>query len=840
MRVDPYRAWLGIRDPRRPLSAYALLNLEPGESDPERIAAAAARQLALLNNQRLTAPPLLWSRVYEELERAIGVLTDPIKKAHYDMSLTPHADTRHGFAGDDAAEALNASGSRSAAVVPCAGCGQENPATLRYCSHCGTSLRHACPHCQTQVSVLDSFCGTCGSNLAAMRREQRARAESRLANCQRWLSERLYERSVEGLRALAQDDNPLLADVSQEAQRLLAEAQRSWDEARAQAAMALQAAEVSLAARDYEEVVRQLSEIPPPLRDQRAESLLQTAAATLDEIRHLRAQCASVQRDEELPAALHAAERLLELLPEDREHRQRYEALQQRARKAAQRKRDALCQAAQRAIARHDYAAAQQILAQINPAVRTPAVEQLARHVQELAFLERDVRTSPYVDEVLPHVAARLQRLAPEDPRPKQWQAEMQRRQAAAGGIARWARPPEQPWITAPVEWLTGLPRLQLTQENGPALLRQHPGALALACGLALQGLNRASINIQFALDDAQQSPLKRVQSLLHKRTHDAAWGLDIGSSAIKAVRLEVRGSEPVLTACALVPLESETGDPDSDAVRGALRRLQEQCDLSDGRLCINLPAARVLGRFLVVPAAAAGRRLDELMRYEAGHNIPFPLSDVCWSYHVPQAEIADRKRATEVDNDSLAMQRVILQAAKRFHVQQRLELLHGTGLRPEIVQSDCLALHNFVAYALRIGDHGEAQSQGAGGPQPVVAGVEVGAQGTNVVFSWSGGVWFRSFGLGGNAFTQALVRQYHLTWQQAELLKRQPAKAELLSRWDQALHAEMAAWGTQLRQTIEMFQAAHRAEPLRVSSVYCLGGGAALHGLLRYLRTGR
>ncbi len=144
------------------------------------------------------------------------------------------------------------------------------------------------------------------------------------------------------------------------------------------------------------------------------------------------------------------------------------------------------------------------------------------------------------------------------------------------------------------------------------------------------------------------------------------------------------------------------------------------------------------------------------------------------------------------------------------------------------------------MAYALRIGDHGEAQAQGSGGPQPVVAAVEVGAQGTNVVFSWPAGVWFRSFGLGGNAFTQALVRQFHLTWQQAELLKRQPARAELLSRWDQALQAEMAAWGTQLRQTIEMFHAAHRAESLRVTGVHCLGGGAALHGLLRYLRNGR
>jgi type IV pilus assembly protein PilM len=727
-----------------------------------------------------------------------------------------------------------------APIIPCVACGHPNTAARRFCGGCGAKLWHSCPRCQSPVPLPEAYCGSCGENLVARREETRTRAARQLADCRRWLAEHSYQRAVEMLQLLASNDNPLVAEWSQEARRLLPEARRLWDEARAQAAVALQAAEVSLAACDFAEAQRAVLEIPEPLRCPRAAALLQTAQQRLAEIEQQQSQWQAAEQRGDLPTALQAAQRLLQLLPEDRHLRHRYQTLRHRAQQAAAQRRDALCQAAQRAVARHDYAAAERALEQIDPDVRTPAVEELARTVQELAFLELDVRTSPYVDEVLPAVAARLAQLAPDDPRPQQWSAEMQRRRSAAGGIARWARPPEEPWIGASVEWLTACPLIAQGDGTDLAAIRQQPAAFALACGLALQGLGLADLDVALPQESGPSSPLRRVQALLRKKTHPSAWGLDIGSAALKAVRLENRDGAAVLTACVLLPLEAEPDTADADLLRGALARLQQQCDLTDGRLCVNLPGSRVLGRFLNIPATVEGRKLDELMRYEAGHCIPFPLSEVYWSYHIPAAEAPDRKVAAESLAESLPMRRVILQAAKQSHVQQRLELLHSVDLRPEIVQGDCVALHNFLAYALRIGDGGAAQTPDSGGPHPVAMAVDLGAQGTNIVFSWPGGVWFRSIGLGGNEFTQALVRELKLTWPQAEQLKRQPAKACFLSHWDRALQPTLAAWCGELRRTIELFHTTHRDERLRLKRIYCLGGGSALHGLLRYLRTGR
>ena len=108
---------------------------------------------------------------------------------------------------------------------------------------------------------------------------------------------------------------------------------------------------------------------------------------------------------------------------------------------------------------------------------------------------------------------------------------------------------------------------------------------------------------------------------------------------------------------------------------------------------------------------------------------------------------------------------------------------------------------------------------------------------GSSLVIGAADVVWFRSVGLGGDSFTEALVRDLGLTRQQAEQLKREPARAGLLSRMYESLRPACSQLATELQISLEAFRKAHPDH--RIRAVYGVGGGFQLHGLLRYLQMG-
>jgi hypothetical protein len=81
--LDPYRDWLGITEPRRPPTLYALLGLAPGAADAAAVEAAAARQLARVQ-AHIQGPHSkeAW-RLIDEIKLAKATLLDPAKRAAY-------------------------------------------------------------------------------------------------------------------------------------------------------------------------------------------------------------------------------------------------------------------------------------------------------------------------------------------------------------------------------------------------------------------------------------------------------------------------------------------------------------------------------------------------------------------------------------------------------------------------------------------------------------------------------------------------------------------------------------------------------------------------------------
>ena len=84
---DPYHKWLGIAQEERPPTHYRLLGLNPFESDPDVIEAAADRQMTYLQEVSQGSKAALAQRLLTELAEARICLLNREKKLVYDAGL---------------------------------------------------------------------------------------------------------------------------------------------------------------------------------------------------------------------------------------------------------------------------------------------------------------------------------------------------------------------------------------------------------------------------------------------------------------------------------------------------------------------------------------------------------------------------------------------------------------------------------------------------------------------------------------------------------------------------------------------------------------------------------
>jgi len=100
---DPYRQWLNIEDPSRPLDHYTLLGIARFESDPQAINQAADVQLAKVRRIRPGERLGDWGRLLDQIEAVKVCLLDPAAKASYDANLQGASPTQAGPAAPAAA-----------------------------------------------------------------------------------------------------------------------------------------------------------------------------------------------------------------------------------------------------------------------------------------------------------------------------------------------------------------------------------------------------------------------------------------------------------------------------------------------------------------------------------------------------------------------------------------------------------------------------------------------------------------------------------------------------------------------------------------------------------------
>jgi type IV pilus assembly protein PilM len=293
--------------------------------------------------------------------------------------------------------------------------------------------------------------------------------------------------------------------------------------------------------------------------------------------------------------------------------------------------------------------------------------------------------------------------------------------------------------------------------------------------------------------------------------------GLDIGSSAVKAVELKPAGKGYKVTAFGseLVPPDSIVDGAiiDGGAVADAIRRLFEGRKIQTKDVAASLSGNAVIVKKITLPMMTEAE-LAESIYWEAEQYIPFDIQDVNLDYQILDSREASGKATMDV----------LLVAAKKEKIADYTGVIAQAGRTAVVVDVDAFALQN--AYEINYGIE----------PGQVVVLLNAGASATNInILQGDQSVFTRDISIGGNAYTEALQKELNLPFDQADQLKRGEAVDGL--HFEDArpvLRAVTENVMLEIQKTFDFFKATAASD--RIDRIVVSGGASKAEGFLEML----
>lgn len=227
---------------------------------------------------------------------------------------------------------------------------------------------------------------------------------------------------------------------------------------------------------------------------------------------------------------------------------------------------------------------------------------------------------------------------------------------------------------------------------------------------------------------------------------------LDIGSTFIKLVQLKGSNKNYQLVKFGMVPLPPEVivegAVMDAGRVVEAIKELLSSQKIKTKEVVISVSGSSVIIKRVSV-ADMSDEELAESIKWEAEQYIPFSIDDV----NVDFQKLGAGAAAGQAD--------VLLVAVKKDKINDYVNLVREAGLEPVVMDVDAFALANMyeLNYAFEEG---------------TTALLNIGASVMNINILKDGvSIFTRDITVGGNRYTEALQRDFGLTYEDAEKVKR-------------------------------------------------------------------
>ncbi len=230
--------------------------------------------------------------------------------------------------------------------------------------------------------------------------------------------------------------------------------------------------------------------------------------------------------------------------------------------------------------------------------------------------------------------------------------------------------------------------------------------------------------------------------------------GFDIGSSFLKAVQLkDIKGGYE-LELFDILPLPPELivdgAIIDSLRLIDSLKELVRKAKIKTKDVVISVAGhSSVIIKRVSLPDMSE-EELSESIKFEAEQYIPFDIEDVNLDFQI----LGPREEPGQMD--------VILVAVKKDIINEYISVVNEAGLNCIIVDVNSFALENIYEVNYEIE------------PAKNIALVNVGASTINMNILRGGiSVFTRDSAIGSNLHTEVLQREFNLTYEVAERLKR-------------------------------------------------------------------
>ncbi len=295
--------------------------------------------------------------------------------------------------------------------------------------------------------------------------------------------------------------------------------------------------------------------------------------------------------------------------------------------------------------------------------------------------------------------------------------------------------------------------------------------------------------------------------------------GLDIGSSAVKAVELKPMGKGFRVSAFGLEPVPPDSivdgAIIDAGAVADSIRRIFSQNKAFKATdVCASLSGNAVIVKKITLPVMTE-KELDESIYWEAEQYIPFDIQDVNIDYQILDPGTGPESRGS-MD--------VLLVAAKKDKIGDYTSVIAQAGKTPVIVDVDAFALQNAfeVNYGLE--------------PGQVVVLLNAGASAINInILQGDQSVFTRDISMGGNAYSEAVQKELDLPFDAAERLKKGiPVDGATFEEAQPVLRAVTENLLLEIQKTFDFFRATAASD--QIDRIVLSGGASRVDGFKEML----
>ncbi|MDC1142613.1 type IV pilus assembly protein PilM [Planctomycetota bacterium] len=291
-----------------------------------------------------------------------------------------------------------------------------------------------------------------------------------------------------------------------------------------------------------------------------------------------------------------------------------------------------------------------------------------------------------------------------------------------------------------------------------------------------------------------------------------SAWGIELGTSSVKAVKLSDDRGSTTLEAISIIDLADYglgAGTPAEQAMKAALNQLRNNYGIKrDDQVFVSISGQNTIGRIISLPPVGK-EQIRETIENEARSQIPIKLDEAVWDYQVIE----------DVDDDDEI--KVNLYAAKREAVDEVVDICDSAGIACTGIQVAPLGLYNYVKYEF---DDDVSDS---------CVAIDIGADNTDVVIIDGQKTFVRVVPVAGNDITTALRRRFKLSADDAEKLKKRAAKSKDAAAVFEAMKVPLKEMVGEIYRAVGFYKNQH--EHANITQLVMMGNGAKLLNIKKF-----